>query len=399
MWPFTKRNKPTADPLTQDVDLAQLAPFREVERYLVVWPNSLAQSYALAIVYEARRGERVHIVHSPGYQHGGAMETHCEWLGTTIRQRDPAAVGLFIVWPRESGPFPEKGSQLIRVWFTPNESGVGSPRQTFLMSEDAEGNPQIDNVFTKPAVCFYDNTVFDHPRLGPDHWAKVLGCPIDTFSEDEWVIAADQVDPGRVQRAAVEQGSQDAYDAQMAWMKEMGVYGDEPESDPQLEEQLEPSEELKDRLRRCWSREPADFTGQVGGYAIGGANVGNPHHPGPVVSLFLPEDSRHELPIDLGDFRGVDVDPPVHRRIRLWADNLLTVEHGDQWRLIVFTGADFFPPWWFDAAGAPASERPHGVVTVRFADEPAVVDGEPQDLVDLGDAVGLAHLEDCRSLG
>ena len=148
MWPFTRRKNPTTDPLTFEVDLGPLGPFHEVDMYLLVWRNALAQSYGLTVVYEGRRGDRVHVVHSPGYEHGGAMETHGEWLGTEVRRRDPAAVALFLVWPAETSSFNSPEAELIRVWFTLNPTGTASPSQTILMSEGNDG-PVLDNVFAE----------------------------------------------------------------------------------------------------------------------------------------------------------------------------------------------------------------------------------------------------------
>lgn len=204
MWPFTRSSKAPVNPLTEDVDLARLAPFREVERYLLVWRNAMAHSYGLAVVYECRTGERVHVVHSPGYDHGGAMETHGEWLATEVRKRDDAAAAIFLVWPRQETFSGTTEVELIRVWFAPNPSGAASPRKVVLMGERENGSPRVDNVFAKSTECLYQDIVFGSPRQGPEHWAQVLGCAIPTYTEAEWVAAADLVDSGRVQRASVE---------------------------------------------------------------------------------------------------------------------------------------------------------------------------------------------------
>lgn len=400
MWPFTRRKPPAVDPLTAEVDLAPLGPFHEAERYLIVWRNGLAKSYGLAVVYQGRRGERVHVVHSPGYDHGGAMETHGEWLGTEVRLRDPKAVALFLAWPLDVSALSNPQDELIRVWFTPNPAGVASPAQTILMSEDPDGRPQVDNVFTKPGDCLYQDMHYGHPRQSPEHWAEILGCPIPTFTAVEWVTAADQVDPDRVQRAAVEQAAQDAFDGQVAFMKELGLYGESP-ADPTPQEQYElpePSEAQRNRLMSRWAHQPDAATAQVSSFSIGGANLGHPVHPAPVVSIDLPTEALEQLPIDLATFQGPETAPPPQRRIRLWDETLLTVEMTGQWRLIVYLEHELLPPWWFTAAAADIVDRPHGVVILRVSAEPALNLTDPTDLLELGDGVGLAHLEDCRSL-
>lgn len=395
MWPFTRRKNPAPDPLTFEVDLGPLGPFHEVDRYLLVWRNALAQSYGLTVVYEGRRGGRVHVVHSPGYDHGGAMETHGEWLGTEVRRRDPAAVALFLVWPVETSPFNRPEAELIRVWFTSNPTGTASPSRTILMSEGDDG-PEIDNVFTKSGDCLYADMHYGHPRQSPAYWSAVLGCPIMTFTPAEWAEAADQVDPGRAQRASVEKASEDAMAGQIAFMKEHGLFGDEPAPAP--DEIAQPSPAQRDRLMSRWAQEPDAATAQVASFYIAGANLGHPTHPAPVVGFDLPPNALEQLPIDLADFKGSDTPPPAGRRIRLWDETLLTVEETGRWRLIVYLEKDLLPQWWFDAAAEDGSDRPHGVITLRVADEPSASVLTPTNLNELGDVVGLAHLEDCRSL-
>ncbi len=212
MWPFPKREQPAVDQLTLEVDLGPLGPFHETERYLLVWRNGLAQSNGLTVVYEGRHGDRVHVVHSPGYDHGAGMETHGEWVGTEVRRRDPSAVALFLVWPRDLSAIGDPKAELIRVWFTPNPAGVASPTRTILMSDGEDGPPLVENIFTKPAECLYEDMRYGHPRRSPDFWADVLGCPVPTFTTAEWVGAADHVDPGRVQRAGVEKAEQDDFE-------------------------------------------------------------------------------------------------------------------------------------------------------------------------------------------
>lgn len=392
MWPFTKRKKLATDLLTLEVDLGPLGPFHEVERYLLVWRNSLAQSYGLAVVYEGRRGERVHVVHSPGYSHGGAMETHGEWLGTEVRRRDPAAVALFLVWPVDASSFNGPEAELIRVWFTPNPAGVASSSRTILMSEGDDG-PELVNVFTKPGDCLYAGMQYGHPRQSPDYWSAVLGCSITTFSTAEWAAAADQVDPGRAQRAAVEQASEDAMADFTAVMKEHGVYGDETAPAQDEIAQLSPAQ--LDRLNSRWAQEPDAAAFLVPSFSLGGANIG---YPAPLVGFDVPPDALEQLPIDLADFKGLDSPPPAGRRIRLWDETLLTVEETGRWRLIVYLEEGLLPQWWFDAAAQNGSDSPHGVVTLRIATEPSVSVPAPTDLNELVDFVGLAHLEDCRSM-
>lgn len=395
MWPFTRRKNPTTDPLTFEVDLGPLGPFHEVDMYLLVWRNALAQSYGLTVVYEGRRGDRVHVVHSPGYEHGGAMETHGEWLGTEVRRRDPAAVALFLVWPAETSSFNSPEAELIRVWFTLNPTGTASPSQTILMSEGNDG-PVLDNVFTKPGECLYDDMHYGHPRQGPAYWSKVLGCPVTTFTPAEWAAAADQVDPGRAQRADVEQASADAMADQIAFLKEHGLYGDEPA--PASDEIAQPSPAQRDRLMSRWAQEPDADTAQASSFSIGGANLGHPTHPAPVVGFDLPPEALEQLPIDLTDFKGPDTPPPAGRRIRLWDETLLTVEEPGRWRLIAYLERDLLPQWWFDAAAEDGSDAPHGVIILRIAAEPTASAPTSIDLNELDAAVSLAHLEDCRDI-
>lgn len=410
MWPFSRRSKAPVDHLTYEVDLSKLGPFREVDRYLLVWPNALSQSYGLCLVYEGRRRSRVHVVHSPGYTHGGSMENFGEWVGTAVRRRDPGAVALFLSWPPDRATVGEQKDELIRVWFDLNPSGVASRGRTVLMSEAADGGTQVDNVFVKSAECLYQDMSYGHPRQSPEHWANVLGCPVPTFTEAAWVAAADEVDPGGVQRRAVEEATASAMDGQIAWMKEMGVYGDEPGENPGgehrdadlLEEPTEhmagPSPAQRERLERYWSEEPETPTVLGGGCGIGGANIGNPHHPAPVVTLLLPSEITDEIPLDLSTFEGPDAPPPANRRVRLWDETLLTVEEVGRWRIVLYMDDELLPPWWFDAASAQPEERPAAILALSIGSDPATLSTEPTSLGDLGDAVGLAHLEDRRDL-
>ena len=397
MWPFPKRKQSAVDQLTLEVDLGPLGPFHETERYLLVWRNGLAQSYGLTVVYEGRHGDRIHVVHSPGYDHGAGMETHGEWVGTEVRRRDPSAVALFLVWPRDLSAIGDPKAELIRVWFTPNPAGVASPTRTILMSDGEDGPPLVENIFTKPAECLYEDMRYGHPRRSPDFWADVLGCPVPTFTTAEWVGAADHVDPGRVQRAAVEKAEQGAFDGQIAFLKEHGIYGGTPAPPPDREI-TQPPQAQRERLVSRWSQEPDAATAQVNSVSIGGANIGHHLHPAPVVSLDLPPEALEQVPIELAEFHGPDTPPPAGRRIRLWDETLLTVEEIGRWRLIVYLEEDLLPSWWFTAAAATGQDRPHGVVALRFATDPAPAQDGPTDLHALGDVIGLAHIEDCRSL-
>lgn len=392
MWPFGKRSKVIGDPLTQEVDLSRLAPFREVGRYLLVWTDGLGQSYGLVVVYEGARGERVHVVHSPGHDYGGTMETHAEWLATAVTQHDPDAVAIFLVWPTGGG-FSRTEPELIRVWFDPNPSGVASSRQTILLGDAPDGSLQVDNVFAKQGQCRYAGTVFG-PRNSPQWWSEVLGCEIVTFTQQGWEDAADQVDPDRRQRAAVERVKKQAYDDQIAWMKEMGLYGEEA---PQASaEPLAPSPAQQDRVLEVWAAEPDAATFQVGSYMFGGANLGGVVTP--VVGLVLPTQARDELPLSVEDFTGIDQTPPHNRRVRLWDETLLTVEEVGSWRAVVFFEEDLLPSWFFDAAAAPPEENPGCVVALVFQDGKVEREDGPMDVLEIGDAVGMANLEDRRGL-
>lgn len=183
-------------------------------------------------------------------------------------------------------------------------------------------------------------------------------------------------------------------------MKELGLYGEGP-AGPTSQEQYElpePSEAQRNRLMSRWAQEPDAATAQVSSFSIGGANIGHPVHPAPVVSIDLPTEALEQLPIDLATFQGPETAPPPQRRIRLWDETLLTVEMTGQWRLIVYLEHELLPDWWFTAAAADIVDRPHGVVILRVSAESALNLTEPTDLLELGDGVGLAHLEDCRSL-
>lgn len=402
MWPFSQRSKTPFDHLTHEVELAGRGPFHEVERYLIVWPDALAQSYGLAIVYQGRKRNRVHVVHSPGYKHSGSMENFGEWIATAVRLRDPNAAALFLSWPPDRSAGQMQKPELMRVWFALNPSGIAARSKTVLMSEAADGATELDNVFTKSGECLYKDMTYGHPRHSPDYWANILGCPIPTFTGEAWVAAADEVDPGGVQRRAVEVATEDALKGQIAWMKEMGVYGDEQGGEDPLDdvaaEPAEPSPAQRARLERCWAKEPDAVTVLVGNYGLGGANNGNPHHSAPVVTLFLTPDALAEMPLDPADFKGTEETPPQGRRIRLWDETLLSVEEVGRWRFVVYMDENFFPPWWFEAASAPLSERPYAVLALNLREAGPQLDGVPQNLLDLGELVGLAHLEDCRSL-
>jgi hypothetical protein len=199
MWRFTWRRRPKLDPLCEDIDLSRLAPFVEAERYLLVYPVAVGVHYGLVVVFEAASGERVHVMHSPGLDHGGGMENFVEWVATAVRVRDPRAVALLTSWPTDKDRAPVD-DHLMRHVMGPNPSGVASPSTTVLMSSDGS---VVDNVLTRDRPCPYSGSSF-WPRLSPQEWTQILGTPVTRLSMAEWTAAADLVDPDRATRDAAE---------------------------------------------------------------------------------------------------------------------------------------------------------------------------------------------------
>lgn len=219
MWPF-KRSSRNRDLLLEEVDLSVFAPFAEAERYILVFPVGVGQNYVLVVVYEAGTGERVHVAHSPGYQRGGGMENFVEWVATGVRRRDPRAIALLTSWPTDATA--ARFDELVRSSFAPREGGRASPGTTVLVGEQGE----VQNVLTRDHECWYADPSF-YPRLPRREWSRILGTEVLRFSTTEWEEAADAVDPDRAIRDQADRETDDQFAVHDAFLKEMGVWGDE----------------------------------------------------------------------------------------------------------------------------------------------------------------------------
>ncbi len=77
--------------------------------------------------------------------------------------------------------------------------------------------------------------------------------------------------------------------------------------------------------------------------------------------------------IDFADptlgFQGLGHEPPPERVLTLWADDLLSVSHGDDWTFVV-EAREPFNPWWLDLLAPPRGTTFgywHAVVAASFA--------------------------------
>lgn len=218
MWPFTRRGRAgcARDLLTEDVDLAEFAPFAEAERYLLVFPVGVGLNYVLVVVYQARSGERVHAAHAPGdLRRGGGMENFIEWIATDVRRRDPQAIALLTSWAADRS----RGSdELMRSHFAASATGRDSTSRTVLVDQHG----RVENVLSRDQECLYAAPSF-FPRLSPAEWSEILGVPVRRFTASEWEAAADDVDPDRRIRDAADQESADRHAVHLAFLREMGV--------------------------------------------------------------------------------------------------------------------------------------------------------------------------------
>lgn len=111
-------------------------------------------------------------------------------------------------------------------------------------------------------------------------------------------------------------------------------------------------------------------------FGFGCLHAGDPNAP---VTEYMPVFSLSVAPggpFDFADpelgFHGWEAGPHPKRVLTLWADDLLTVTHGDKWRLIA-DGAEPFDRWWVDALfpGEGAVFRPpYAAVMAQFSEIP-----------------------------
>lgn len=216
MFHFKRRIK---DPFLEMVDLAVYAPFAEGEHYLLIYPVAEGVNIALVVVYEARSGERVHVVHSPGMDRLGAGQVNfAEWIATAIRKRDPHAVAMLTSRATDEDDV-GLGSdfELVRNTFEALSSGRKHVRQTIVMG-DADTDSTVLN---RDEECLYTNPGWRHGSTA--EWSRILGTPIRRFSSAEWDTAADKVDPDRSIRAAAKRVSEQAFAEMDAFFREMGI--------------------------------------------------------------------------------------------------------------------------------------------------------------------------------
>jgi hypothetical protein len=122
------------------------------------------------------------------------------------------------------------------------------------------------------------------------------------------------------------------------------------------------------RLFEQWSR--ADHRELVANHQLGFVRARHTSRRRPVVPLLqlllVPGGS-----IDFADPRtgwaGLGSTPPRDRVLTLWADDLLSVRHGDDWIYVIDADEPLAPAWLglLDAPAAPARPR-YAVVTAAF---------------------------------
>lgn len=113
----------------------------------------------------------------------------------------------------------------------------------------------------------------------------------------------------------------------------------------------------------------------------------------PVLGVFIHPDLGLRLP----GLDGPMVEPPPDRVLRLWADNLLTVTSGRDWKLIVNV-AEPFDQDWLDTLFPPAEADADLVICVRaHSTLPPSGDGpvSSQWLESFAPSTWV-HIEDCR---
>lgn len=93
----------------------------------------------------------------------------------------------------------------------------------------------------------------------------------------------------------------------------------------------------------------------------------------PAIALSVPPGSGFDFADPEYGFGGW-VDPPAERVLRLWADDLLTISHGDAWRFVV-AGEEPFDREWVETVFPPSPSGDdfipeRALVIVQFGDTP-----------------------------
>lgn len=117
----------------------------------------------------------------------------------------------------------------------------------------------------------------------------------------------------------------------------------------------------------------------------------------PAITLSVPPGSGFDFAHPEYGFGGW-IDPPAERVLRLWADDLLTISHGDVWRFVV-AGEEPFDREWVETMFPPAPSGDdfipeRALVVVQFGDarqgEFALTELETSPMT-------LTYLEDLRT--
>jgi hypothetical protein len=196
----------SADLMTQEFDLKRFAPYRETSRHIITWQGGVGVQYALTVVYTGKGNRTVHVVH-PNYLRGGSAESYGQFLGSSVRLKDPHAAAVLLSWPSDSKAY--RYDELIRMTFR---------RSTSLR----------DRVFPEPHWPYFESKIFG-ARKSPAYWSEVMGTEVWRFTDAELSVALEVVDPGRKLRAHLEAESAEAFAMMHAFLKNVDDLLSEPD--------------------------------------------------------------------------------------------------------------------------------------------------------------------------
>lgn len=117
----------------------------------------------------------------------------------------------------------------------------------------------------------------------------------------------------------------------------------------------------------------------------------------PALSMVLPSGRSIDFADAATGFPGLTADPPPERVLKLWADDVLTIQHGTAWRFTIDAQEPFDKSWidiLFPPSGADFVPQ-RAAVIVYFDHFPAT---GPHSMTELkANPATLVHIEDRRS--
>ena len=133
-----------------------------------------------------------------------------------------------------------------------------------------------------------------------------------------------------------------------------------------------------EQLGAAMMRYPAGLTFQVGAHWLTHDQMGMVARSSgekrtvslPSLAVQLPPGSVMDFAAPVTGFPGLRAEPHPDKVLRLWADDLLTVQHGDVWKLVL-NRTDAFDVEWVDALFPPSNKGfalvpPRTLVRVTF---------------------------------